>query len=83
MSRPYRPKVEADHALRGSLGPVDIDRMTEAAEDLRDRTMSLEPDEAPPPWRLAFTVIAVVFVVASLLIVYRRPLLAAVHVLRF
>jgi hypothetical protein len=58
------------------LGPADPDQLALAAEELRDRTMSLEEVRTGPTARLMICIALGVFVVAALLLVYRAELRA-------
>jgi hypothetical protein len=63
-----------------ALGPADPEQLALAAEELRERTMSLEEIRSGPSAQLMISILVGVFVVAALLLVYRaelRALLAA------
>jgi hypothetical protein len=64
------------------LGPADPAQLALAAEELRDRTMSLEEVRTAPTVRLMISIVVGLFVVAGLLLVYRaelRVMLKSLH----
>ncbi len=70
--RPDRRVAALREGERVVMGPADPEALADAAEELRDRTMHLEPDEPvgmrPRVWALIGTVV----VLAGLIIVYRH-----------
>lgn len=69
---PDRRVAALQEGERVVMGPVDPDALADAAEELRDRTMHLEPDEPigmrPRVWALIGTAI----VLAVLIMVFRH-----------
>lgn len=81
-SEPLRWRRVERQERESALGPADPDRLALAAEELRDRTMSLEEVKTLPSMRLIIAIMVGVFVVAALLLLYRselRGLLKGLH----
>lgn len=54
------------------MGPADPDALADAAEELRDRTMHLEPDEPVGMRPRVWALIGIAVVLAGLIILYRH-----------
>lgn len=54
------------------MGPADPEALADAAEELRDRTMHLEPDEPVGMRPRVWALIATAIVLAGLIIVFRH-----------
>jgi hypothetical protein len=75
MSRPSLQRPMPDHhrfAAESALGPADPRTLALAAEILRERTMSLDPDESQPSKRLVLFAITATIVAAGCLILFRH-----------
>jgi hypothetical protein len=68
------PDSVAMRRTGGALGPADQRDLAEAAEILRERTMSFEPDESLPAKRLITAIVAVTGTAAILVVAFRREL---------
>ena len=54
------------------MGPADPDALADAAEELRDRTMHLEPDEPVGMRPRVWALIGAAIVLAALIMVFRQ-----------
>lgn len=73
MLRPPDRRVAALRpGERVVMGPADPDALADAAEELRDRTMHLEPDEPVGMRPRVWALIGAAIVLAGLIIVYRH-----------
>ena len=69
-------RTGSEEARQSALGPADPVALAFAAEELRDRTMSLEEAGTLPSVRLIVTTLLVVFAIAALALLFRHEVLA-------
>ncbi len=72
IRRPDHHVAALREGERVVMGPADPEALADAAEELRDRTMHLEPDEPVGMRPRVWALIGAAIVLAALIIVFRH-----------